>query len=238
MILALCAFGGSPGATSTALATTIAVGPDALLVEADERGSTLSTRFGLSADKGVRSLLPVLLSPNRNREAHLVELEKATTLLPMGDASSSIVRTILGVPLYQQQSRLPAFWQTFAHLVKGSREVIVDCGRLAPGTPLMPILNAADRIWVLLDPTLEHVITAKIGMARLGIDDRSRTMVLASSSRPHSPSEVADHLALEVAELPIDYDGATALAGYPVAYTDITRSLLVKACHDYVNLVG
>lgn len=95
--------------------------------------------------------------------------------------------------------------------------IVADCGRLAPGTPVTPLLDAA--AVVLVVTTSDAAALAHVH-ARLGtLADTAGQVELLLSGRPgpYPAAEISDTLGVSAAgRLPWDPAGAALLRGVPV----------------------
>lgn len=149
-VVAVGSLKASPGATTTmlALAAVWPVGRPLLLVEADPDGGVLAARFGLSTDPGLATAAPAL-----RRDASAEQLARHVQTLPGGTP-------LLVAPGSPEQTRVSlsgCATRLGGALAAGDGDALVDCGRLAVGSPALPLLAAADRVVVVIRPRVEEL---------------------------------------------------------------------------------
>ncbi|WP_053208035.1 MinD/ParA family ATP-binding protein [Jiangella muralis] len=226
MLVAICSVKGSPGATTLALALA-ARWPDAeaecIVVEADPAGGDLAARFGLATAPGLVSLAA---ASRRDDDPRLIW--RHAQPLPGG-----LPAVVAPVGTEQARAALAALEDAtvLSRAAKHSRAVVVvDCGRVAPGSPVLPLLSAADHVLVLVRPhaaDLAHVMSRVPVISRLA--GQAQLLLLGSG---YGPSEVEREIGLPVLdEVPEDPRGAAGLTGAPVTHRPIrlSRPRLVQA---------
>jgi len=212
-LIAVASFSGSPGASTAALgiAACWPAGADPLLVEADPSGGDLQAWFGLPDTPGMvglaaaarRGSSPGLLA---SHAAHLPGGLQAVPG-PAGASQAHAAATQLAGTGYEPVTAASAAGQV----------IIADCGRLAAGTPVTALLDAADLL--LLVTAGDTAALARIHARPGTVADRARQTQLLLSGRPggYRPAEIRDTLGLDVAgRLPWDPAGAGLLRGVPV----------------------
>lgn len=227
-VLVVGSLKASPGAT-TAMLALAAVWPPArplLLVEADPDGGVLAARFGLSADPGLATLASVL-----RRDAGPDQLRRHAQTLPGGTP------LIVG-PVSPDQARVSLagcatrLGTTLAEL---KADVIVDCGRLVGGSPVAPLLSAADTLLVVARPRLEELqyLVYRLPALREVVN----VGVLLIGETPYGPAEVERALGPEsawVARLADDPRAAAALNGVAGGLRHLAASALVRSAREVV----
>lgn len=219
---------GSPGVTTTALALAASwpAGRQCLLVEADPFGGVISSRYGLGDSPGLSSLAAVA---RRDLDEEVV-WDHAQVLpggLPVligpasADEAIAVLRDLVG-PLVA--------WASHVEDV----DVVVDCGRLGPKSPIGPLLSAGPGM-VLSRPTLEQLRPAALRLAALQASGIEGSMLLVGDT-PYGPAEVTAALAVPVAGV-IAWDPRTAavLTGSGGKVRDLRRSLLVRSVATLAN---
>jgi hypothetical protein len=211
-LIAIASVGGAPGVTTAALglAACWPAGADPLLVEADPSGGDMQAWFGLPDTPGMVSLaaaarrasIPGLLA------GHAARLPGGLQVLP-GPAGAS--------QAHAAAAQLAAIgYEPVAAASAAGQVIVADCGRLASGTPAMPLLEAADLLLVVT--TADTAALAHIH-ARPGTlaDVATRTeLLLSGRPRPYRAAEITAALGLRVAgRLPWDPAGAALLRGVP-----------------------
>lgn len=153
-LYAVCSAKGSPGVTTAATVLALTWGGPTILADLDTAGGDLAVRYRddegrpLSSDRGLVSLgasvrRGVLES---GLEPHI---QIAATGLP----------TLAGVTRPEQVVGLGSSWSNIAHAlatVPGT-DVVADCGRILPGTALLPVLGAAAGILFVVRPSVEEL---------------------------------------------------------------------------------
>ena len=149
---ALLSVHGAPGATSLALglaARSCAGGRPSLLLEADPAGGVLAARFDLE-------LSPVLTDLAAAARRTLEHDE----VLRFSQSAGPGIPVVVAHPSAEQTS---AALRTSATAIGAALRAIdlnvfVDCGRWQPDSPAMGLVHAAQRIVVVMRPTLEQVV--------------------------------------------------------------------------------
>jgi len=219
-LIAVASFSGAPGVTTAALgiAACWPAGADPLLAEADPSGGDLQTWFGLPDTPGMVSLAaaarrghgPDLLA------GHAVRLPGGLQALPgpVGASQAHAAAAQLAAVGYEPVTAAAAAGQV----------IVADCGRLAPGTPVTPLLDAAAVLLVIT--TADAAALAHVH-ARLGAlaDVAGQTeLLLSGRPGPYRAAEISDTLGVTVAgRLPWDPAGAGLLRGVPVRRGRRTR---------------
>lgn len=214
---------GSPGVTTTALALA-ATWPEhrrCLLVEADPFGGVIAARYGLGDSPGLSSLAAVA---RRGLDDDLVS--QHTQQLPGGvrmlvgpasaDEAHAVLRDLAGAF---------AAWSAAQTEV----DVIVDCGRIAPGSVAIGPLLGAGVVMVVTRPTLDQLRPAALRLVSLE-DSGIEASLLLVGDQPYGPDEVTNALGTDVAGV-IAWDPRTAavLTGTHGAVRDLRRSPLVRS---------
>jgi len=212
-LIAVASFSGSPGVTTAALgiAACWPAAADPLLAEADPCGGDLQAWFGLPDTPGMVSLAaaarrgsgPDLLA------GHAAGLPGGLQALPgpVGASQANAAASQLAAVGYEPVTAAAAAGQV----------IVADCGRLAPGTPVTPLLDAAD---VLLVVTTADAAALAHVHARLGTlvgTTGQAELLLSGRPGPYPAAEISETLGLTVAgRLPWDPAGAALLRGVPV----------------------
>jgi hypothetical protein len=153
-IIAFTSVRGGPGATTTALACAAVAGErsNVLFVEADPTGGVLLGRCD-SLDGG-RSLLQ-LAFPDRDERGRPGEVLVDAARQKLGDLDV-IVAPANPNQAFEAIARSRSRWpQLLAEL---DATVVVDCGRLFPGTPATSLLRVADVVVVVASPDAADVL--------------------------------------------------------------------------------
>lgn len=208
-VVAFTSLHGSPGATSLAVAVAHhwfnAAGRDAVLVEADIDGGVIAARHQLGLVPGLTELAG-----------------SARVGIAAEDVVAKAQRFASGVavvPAHPSSERTQAALRaSAAHLGQAfSRvdgyDVLIDAGRVRPGSPVLPMLEVVARIVVVVRPNAEGLVVA---MNRLELlRGYAPLQVVAIGDRPYSASETAS--ALGVGEVVVVPDDAAAVQQDPAA---------------------
>ena len=230
-LLCLCSAHGSPGVTTTALALA-GVWPEGrrcLLVEADPFGGVIAARFGLKDTPGLASLASVA---RRGLDTEVVwrHVQQLPGGLPVlvGPPSASQADIVL-----RDLASVLADWCAAERAV----DVIVDCGRITAGSPLLGLMGQAERVLVLTRPSPDQLRPAAHQLRTL---DASGTQVglLLVGDTPYGQREVASALEVDVAGMvAFDSQAAEALTGV-AGGGDLRRSLLVRSVAGLAESFG
>ena len=222
-LVGLCSAHGSPGVTTTALALAATWPEDrrCLLVEADPFGGVIGARYGLGDTPGLSSLAAVARQGLDEEAvwAHVQQLPGGVPVLvgpASADEAHAVLRDVAGV--------LAGWCAT-----QGDVDVIVDCGRIAPGSPTVELLAKADAAMVLTRPFIDQLRAAAHRLAALEASGAEASLLLVGDS-PYGPDEVAATLKVDVGGV-IAWDPRTAavLTGTRGTVRDLRRSPLVRS---------
>lgn len=145
-VVAFASTKASPGVTTTVVAAGH-VWPaqrSLVVVEADPAGGDLAARHGVPVQPGLaslaaagrRALSPELVANHTQRVGGLPVVVAPPTATPTRAALE-----VLGTPLGPALARMEA-------------DVLVDLGRLDPGSPALPLARGADLLVVVARPTI------------------------------------------------------------------------------------
>lgn len=245
MLVAVGSAKGAPGATTTARVLAAVWPAPVVLVDGDPAGGDLSLVARTPAREALdpeRGLLSLAADARRGLtgggvDEHLQRVDGGLDVL-------------CGVTTPDQMTGIAPVWPTIATALAGlpGTDVLVDCGRVAPGSPVLPVVWAADVLLLVARPRLEsfaHVRERVRWLAHVQ-DTTGRVpavgVVLVADSRDkRSVRELAQLLAHErlpgtvLGQLAQDEQAADVLAGRlerPVA-----RSLLVRSARQLVDPV-
>jgi MinD-like ATPase involved in chromosome partitioning or flagellar assembly len=226
-LLALAAAKASPGVTTTAvaLAAIWPAGRRVLLVEADPGGGDLAAWFGLAVEPGLVSLAAARRSTAWSVEGHAQPLPGGLPALP-GPPGAEQATAALGL--------LPAELLAGLDELEGT-DVLVDLGRLDPGSPALPLARAARLLVLVARPTLAELQHLAHRVAAMGEVRREVGVVLVGSG-PYPVAEVARALSVEVlGTLPHDRHGAALLAGASAGMPSLRRTRVVRAARTLAD---
>ena len=237
----------SAGVTTSALALAGVWPTPVLLAECDPAGGDVNAGL-LRGAQPAGGLLDLALATRRGLTPdqfwdHTVALSEDAT-----------VRLLPGLADPAQHSALTPAWPLLIRMLRaldspppiGSAEsvagrgwdVLADCGRLAPATP-MGLLGAADLVLLVLRPRLAHVAHTRSRLSALrsqiadhadGLPPELRLLLVGTS--PYRSAEVATALDLPVAGvLADDPPAAAVLAGLAGRRSRFERSPLMRTAH-------
>ena len=214
------------GSVRSCGATTLALGlaatwPEArrvVLVEVDPAGGTLGAASGWPAEP---SLVSLAAAARRGADPELVF--DHCQALPGGTA-------VLAAPAAPEQSRaaLGMAQRLLARLGELDADVIVDCGRLDPGSPALPVVAGASRLLVAVRPRLADLHATATWLAARPLADVPVALV-AVGDGPYPDAEIAEALGVEVeARLPWDPDATEALVAVAASTRRLRLAPLVR----------
>ena len=221
--------------SALALAATWPADRRVLLVEADPAGGTLAAASGWPAEPGLVSLA----AASRRRFDPAVMWEHCQ-VLPGGAA-------VLAGPASAERARgaLGMLGDLAGHLASLDADVVVDCGRLDPGSPAIAVWEGADRQVLVVRPRLAdlHAMAAWTethATRREPIDvrpeRRARVGLVVVGEGPYPDAEIAEALDVEVlCRLPWDPRGAAALVSVPASSRDARLAPLVRAARTLAH---
>ncbi len=200
---------GSPGTTSLAVALAHRLGQHTgratLLLEADADGGTLAARHGLAGPPGLTALAGAARSGIRSED-----IERFTTTMPSG------VAVIAGHPSAEQTH--VALRVAAAHLAPVLAElpgcdVLVDLGRLRPGSHAQPLAAACERLIVVVRPVLEQLVAVADRLA--AYEQLAPVQLVLVGTRPYPIAEV--RRALRIDDVAVIADDDRAVVADPAA---------------------
>lgn len=225
--MSLFAFGSakaSPGVTTAVLALAAVWPPDrqVVVVELDPDGGDVAAWWDLAAQPG---LLSYAAAGRRDLRPDTI-LAHTQPLPGLGR-----VEVVAG-PASPEQAEAALTTLLAAGLGEGldalaEVDVLIDCGRLRPGSPLVGLLNSIALLLLVGRPTLAEVAHLRPRVAAL----RSRRpALLLIGDQPYGAEEVT--AALDVSVLGVlahDPRGAATLGGRREASRGLARSKLVRS---------
>jgi MinD-like ATPase involved in chromosome partitioning or flagellar assembly len=208
-VVAFTGLHGSPGATTLAVAVAhrwaTAAGRDPLLVEADPDGGVIAARHQIGLIPGLTEL-----AGSARVGIDAADIVERAQRFPSG---------IAVVPAHPSSDRTQAalraaaghLAQAFAGIVDA--DVLLDVGRIRPGSPALPLLETVDRLVVVVRPIAELLV---VTMNRLEmLTQLAPIEVVAVGTKPYGPADVARALGLD--EVTIVPDDASAVQSDPAA---------------------
>lgn len=232
-VVAFASTKASPGVTTTVVAAGH-VWPaqrSLVVVEADPAGGDLAARHGVPVQPGLaslaaagrRALSPELVANHTQRVGGLPVVVAPPTATPTRAALE-----VLGTPLGPALARMEA-------------DVLVDLGRLDPGSPALPLARGADLLVVVARPTIVELPRVTTRVAELAAEGCRLALVLVGEMSPlhldrYPAGEVADVVDVPVlGTLADDTEAAALLAGRATSARSLARSLLVRSARDVVD---
>ena len=202
---------------AAALAATWPEGRRVLLVELDPAGGTLAAVSGWPSEPGIVSLAAAV-----RRRPDPEAVWGHCQHLPGGAA-------VLAGPASPEQARsaLALVAGVIGRLGELGADVLVDCGRLDPGSPVFTTFTGADQSVLAARPSLGdlHVLAT-----RLEAHQPERYELVLVGDGPYPPAEVADALSVPVlGTLPWDPPGTVAAVAEAVSHRGLARSPLLRA---------
>ncbi len=203
---------GSPGVTTAvaALAATWPVDRELVVVEVDPAGGDLAVRFDLAPEPGLVSLAAAgrrELGPD-TLVAHTQDLAGLT-----GDDVRP--RRVLVAPVSADQAAaaLTALRGPLsATLAALDLDVLVDCGRLDPGSPAFEVATKADLLVMVAQPVVAEV--HHLASRLVSVGSATAVSVMLVGDKPYTVAEVAEAVgANALGSLAVDPRAAVALAG-------------------------
>ena len=152
MLIAFVSAKGSPGVTTTVNALGGIWPSDVVVADFDPAGGDFALRHRgadgepLDSDRGLLSL-----AATARRGAGDADLSEHIQIAAGG------LQVIAGVTRPEQFTGIGAAWPAVSAMLANSpTDVLVDCGRIVPGTPLLPVLTAADAVIFVVRPGIEY----------------------------------------------------------------------------------
>jgi hypothetical protein len=213
-----------------ALTATWPPGRRVLLIEADPAGGTLAAASGWPPEPGL-----VSLAAASRRRFDPVLVSEHCQVLPGGAA-------VLAGPASAEQARgaLGMLGGMAGHLDGLDADVVVDCGRLDPGSLSMPVWEGADRAILVARSRLAdlHALAAwtETHPAETHSTERSRAGLVVVGDGPYPDAEIAAALDVEVvSRLPWDPRGAAAIVSVPASSREVRLAPLVRAARTLAD---
>lgn len=229
-LIALVSAKGSPGVTTAALAMAGVWPPErrVLVAELDPAGGDLGPRFALPTDPGLVQLGSVC-----RRGLTPADVWRHTQTLPGGTP------VLLGASSPEQALGLRDLW---AHLAPALAEmgddvdVLADCGRITPASPVLEVARRADLVVAVARPTLDGVAHVRTRLAAPLVHVPFGVVLVGEE--PYPPAEVEEALGTRVlAVLAHDAQAAALLGGRAGNERPLRRSALMRSARDLATRV-
>ena len=152
-VIALASAKGSPGVTMTALALAAVWPTPVAVADLDPAGGDVIWRTRTESGDPLdpdRGLLALGAASRRGAEETALMLHLQETSLG--------VPVLVGVPSPDLLSGIGAVWGQLPAVFGAHRgDVIVDCGRVVPGSAVLPVLAKADAVVFVVRPDVEGI---------------------------------------------------------------------------------
>lgn len=225
VLVAVASVKGSPGVTTLCVALA-ACWPDpagAILVEADPAGGDVAMRFGLTQSPGLLSLAAAArggVAAGRAEDAHLLwhHAQALPGQIPVvvSPPDTARARGALAVLAAPDPAGGLGPGPLLAAATHPGAVVVADCGRVDPGSPVMPLLRSADVMVLLTGAHADQLAHLARRIPEVGAWSRHPVLLLADrgKDRGHSIDAVARELGVApLARVPFDPRGAAVLSG-------------------------
>jgi hypothetical protein len=212
------------GSVRSCGATTVAAGlagvwpAPCVLIEFDPAGGVLAAAAGRPAEPGLVSLAA---AARRQPDPGLLQQHHQELL--------GGVPVVCGPPSAEQaRSALLMLAPMLDRLGEVDGRIVVDCGRLDPGSPALPVFAAASLGLLVVRPRLADLHAAGEWLRTSG-RSRPAGLILVGSG-PYPPAEISEALGVGVlGELPWDPEAAEALLVEPIGSRRLSRSTLSRS---------
>ncbi|MEO6125555.1 MAG: hypothetical protein ABIR32_17795 [Ilumatobacteraceae bacterium] len=179
-VIAVGSLRGSPGATLLALDLARFLDGDALLIEADPDGGCLAARLDLAIRPGLTELAGAA-------RAGIAAEDLWRFAQPTDHGVAVIVAHPAAEPV--QAALRAAVHHVGSALAGLGRHVVIDVGRIRPGSPALGFAALADRLLVASDNSAEAVVAITHRAQLLhGLTD---PLVVLSAAKPYGIDEIA-----------------------------------------------
>jgi hypothetical protein len=189
-------------------------------VEADPFGGVIAARFGLKDTPGLASLASVARRGLDTKVVwrHAQQLPGGLPVL-VGSPSAEHAQAVL-----RDFAAVLADWCA----AEDALDVIVDCGRVAPGSPILDVMVQAEKVLVLSRPSADQLRPAVHQLRTLDVLGIQAGLLLVGDT-PYGPGEVASAMGVDVAGMvAFDSRAAEGLTG-EAGGGDLRHSLLVRS---------
>lgn len=151
MLVAVASAKGAPGATTTARVLASVWPGDVLLADCDPAGGDVALQ--------ARGPGGAVLDPERGLLSLGADARRGLAADALGEHLQLLeggLPVLVGVGHPEQVTGIGAAWPTMAAVFANARATVVaDCGRVLPGTPVLPVLQAADAVLFVVRPRIE-----------------------------------------------------------------------------------
>ncbi len=201
VIIAFASIKGSPGVTTCAVALARAWQGPVVLVDCDPAGGDIAPYLGVAMEPGLVGLAAaVRRSPDvRHLWEHCQVLEGGLPVVPApvgAEAATASIRTLVASGVIADLAEAPDV------------VAVMDCGRLDPDSPALPVIGAATRTVLVVRPRpagLAHLSARAVGLREI-LGEAGLVLV---GPADFAESEISDTFGLPVwARVPLDSAGA------------------------------
>lgn len=195
MIVVVASAKGAPGVTTLAAALTASAPGEAILVEADPAGGAIASWWGLSMEVG---LAQVAAATGRDVRAATV----LDACQPLAGGPGRVLAAPTSPRLCGSMWALTA--APLARVLSGlGGHAVIDVGRERPGSPVWPLVEAAEVGLVVCRPRLPEVAQVADRVTELA-SAGPELRVVCVGDRPYSAAEVAEYVEVEGAGVVAD----------------------------------
>ncbi|WP_019901968.1 hypothetical protein [Salinispora arenicola] len=206
MLVMVASVSGAPG-VSTAAVGVAALWPNTpgLLVEADPCGGVVAARFGVRQEPGLAALAAAA-----RHGLPAVGPMRFVQVLPLG------VHAVVGSGAADTCAGAVSVLASRPAALAGlAPVVVVDAGRLYPGSPAQGLLSQVDALVIVTAGDTEHLdhVDTRLAGLRVSVPTPQVGVAVVGKSA-YEPQEVSGRLGVPVwAHLPTDRWGAAVLSG-------------------------
>jgi MinD-like ATPase involved in chromosome partitioning or flagellar assembly len=212
-LIAVASVKGAPGVSTAALSLAATWPRRAMLAELDPDGGDL--RYRLRAEGGAP------LAPEPGLVSYAADVVGGADVLDHLQVLPGGLRVLVGVSSAADTDELQGRWAAVGALLDAAPDVdvIADCGRLHPYTPVEDLLPYARALLVLTRPTIDGVAQLRSRLRTLSLDLPVYVGVVSGAREPRSAREIqtvlndADIAATVLGRVAYDPVGAGTIAG-------------------------
>lgn len=243
--VAMASAKGSPGVTTTALALATQWPRPVTVVDVDPAGGDVVWR--------VRDTTGAPLDPDRGLLSLGAGLRRGPTETSLAEHTQETAfgfPVLAGVPTPEQLAGIGGSWTHLPDVLRDHEaDVIVDCGRFNFSSPVLPVVQRADVVVLVVRPDVEgtahlrHLLRAMQVSLRLGQAGAPPVCVAAVTSYretrvPADLQRLLDHegLAARVVGLVAQDDKGARMLSSTLA-GNLARTLLVRSARDLATAI-
>jgi cellulose biosynthesis protein BcsQ len=231
---------GAPGATTSALAMTMAWPRPVLLIEGDPCGSDLRWSALQGTDTAGRNLLRLAQAARHGLSArevaqHVLSLDEAEATRLVLPGPPGIFHGPALLPVWPALLEAARQMQVRAPVFGSPLDVLVDCGRLDHPDLAWPAVERADLVLVALRATMPSIMAAQPRIARLRevlARNAARPVPVAGlvvTEGPYTVAEIERNVVEVAATLPHDPAAAQVLSTPRRSPRGFTRSQFMRS---------